>query len=115
MFCSGRSETRKKIVVSINSEVEEFCRRAEGFQIEERSHQTFSFANGVLQTFKKLKWWKLLAPKLTRRLPMKYEDVAKMLPVFCLNLVKSYPRPPQKLWETDVLKPDLRRHRQQEL
>jgi hypothetical protein len=45
MFCSGRSETRKKIVVSINSEVEEFCRRAEGCQIEERSHQTFSFAN----------------------------------------------------------------------
>jgi hypothetical protein len=33
----------------------------------------------VLQTFKKLKWWKLLAPKLTRRLPMKEEDVAKIL------------------------------------
>jgi hypothetical protein len=38
MFCSGRSETRKKIVVFINSEVEEFCRGAEGYQIEERSH-----------------------------------------------------------------------------
>jgi hypothetical protein len=43
MFCSGCSETRKKIVVSINSEVEEFCRGAEGCQIEERSHQTFKF------------------------------------------------------------------------
>jgi hypothetical protein len=40
MFCSGCSKTRKKIVVSINSEVEEFCRGAEGCQIEERSHQT---------------------------------------------------------------------------
>jgi hypothetical protein len=31
--------------------------------------------------FMKLKWWKILAPKLNRRLPMsmKYEDVAKML------------------------------------